>query len=89
MRMQKEDGRIEEYTGCSSNRAILYKEINQTYKINLFHETLRFRESRVQRFVKYVQTRLITDWVRINNQQEKIEKIELERVKSFRRDDLR
>lgn len=62
MRMQKEDGRIEEYTGCSSNRAILYEEINQTYKINLFHETLRFRGSRVQRFVKYVQTRLITDF---------------------------
>lgn len=50
--------------------ALLYTEINQEYKINLFHETLRFRESRAERLVKCVQTRLITDWVQINNQQE-------------------
>ena len=49
---------------------LLYKEINQKYKINLFRETLRFQESRVERFVKYVQTLLITDWVQINDQQE-------------------
>lgn len=49
---------------------LLYKEINQKYKINLFRETLRFQESRVERFVKYAQTLLITDWIQINDQQE-------------------